>query len=71
LKAGSAISLLLIAGCSGAAVHDIATPHAPTFCDKAMPILIGKKDKLTAETANDILAHNRTGEKLCGWKPTQ
>jgi hypothetical protein len=26
-------------------------------------------DKLTADTARQILTHDETGAKLCGWKP--
>jgi hypothetical protein len=29
---------------------------------------VSHADALTPETADEILAHNLTGAKLCGWK---
>ncbi len=54
------VSLILLAGCalSGA---------APTPCGPWRPILVGAADVLTDETARDVLAHNETGRRLCGW----
>jgi hypothetical protein len=40
---------------------------APDFCATAKPIYIGKADVISDQTANEILAHNLTGRKLCGW----
>jgi hypothetical protein len=39
----------------------------PDFCATAQPIYISKKDVLVDATARDILQHNLTGRKLCGW----
>jgi hypothetical protein len=36
-------------------------------CDAWRPILVGAPDVLSPETARQILAHNRTGRRLCGW----
>ncbi len=36
-------------------------------CDAWRPILVDVQDGLSAETARQILAHNRTGRRLCGW----
>lgn len=36
-------------------------------CEMWRPILIGADDSLTAETARQILAHNLTGQRICGW----
>lgn len=36
-------------------------------CDAWRPILVSATDGLTPETAREILAHNRTGRRLCGW----
>jgi hypothetical protein len=38
-------------------------------CEAWRPIRIGAEDRLTAETARAILAHNLTGQRLCGWRP--
>lgn len=38
-------------------------------CEAWRPILIGAEDTLGAETARQILAHNLTGRRLCGWRP--
>lgn len=38
-----------------------------SYCQVAKPILIDKDDQLTDQTARQILEHNRTGKKLCGW----
>lgn len=31
--------------------------------------MLSRSDVLTRQTKNQILAHNETGAKLCGWKP--
>jgi hypothetical protein len=36
-------------------------------CDAWRPVLVSDADSLTPETARAILAHNRTGRRLCGW----
>ena len=36
-------------------------------CDAWRPVLVAEADTLTPETARQILAHNRTGRRLCGW----
>lgn len=36
-------------------------------CEAWRPILVAEADTLAPETARDILAHNRTGRRLCGW----
>jgi len=40
-----------------------------TACDWTKPIYVDKADVLTDATAATILAHNRAGAKVCGWKP--
>jgi hypothetical protein len=37
-------------------------------CETWRPITIRSDDGLTSETARQILAHNLTGERLCGWR---
>lgn len=38
------------------------------FCSVASPIRPSVQDVLTDGTARQILAHDETGAKLCGWK---
>ena len=38
-------------------------------CDWAAPIRPSRADQLTPGTQRQILAHNETGSKLCGWQP--
>lgn len=55
-----AILLLLLAGCTG-----ISGPVVD--CAAWRPITIEADDMLTRETARQVLAHNLTGRRLCGW----
>ena len=57
-----ALTAALTAGCA-------TSPVFKDDCDWAKPILPSKADVLTPETKRQILAHNETGEKLCGWRP--
>lgn len=41
---------------------------APSVCAPWRPILVTPRDALERGTAADILAHNETGARLCGWK---
>ncbi|MDB5315948.1 MAG: hypothetical protein JWO26_353 [Rhodospirillales bacterium] len=36
-------------------------------CGPWRPILMSGEDRLTPATAADLLAHNETGRRLCGW----
>lgn len=38
-------------------------------CDWAEPIRPSRQDVLTLGTERQILTHNETGARLCGWKP--
>lgn len=56
--------LPLLAGC--------ATKGGPVQTDPCAawrPIYVSPDDVLTDATARAILKHDRTGAKLCGWKP--
>lgn len=54
-------AVMLLSGCgSGGPAIDP--------CGAWRPILISRADVLTAETAREILAHNETGARLCGWR---
>ena len=37
-------------------------------CDWAQPIKPSRQDVLTRQTREQILAHNESGAKICGWK---
>jgi hypothetical protein len=47
----------------------VQTRVVDTACDWTKPIYVDKADVLTDDTAKAILAHNRAGSKVCGWKP--
>jgi hypothetical protein len=38
-----------------------------SYCQIAKPIMIGPEDALSDTTAREVLEHNRTGRKICGW----
>lgn len=64
---------LLLASCvtAGAGKPQTACPPPDNraMCAAFAPILVSKDDVLTDGTAKQILAHNLTGEVLCGWNP--
>lgn len=62
-----ALLLPLVAALTSCNTTGLAT-KPETVCAAFKPILISKRDVLTPETADEILAHNLTGAKLCGWK---
>ncbi|AQW29138.1 hypothetical protein B0B51_03320 [blood disease bacterium A2-HR MARDI] len=45
------------------------TKLVDTACEWTKPIYVDKADVMSEETARAILAHNRAGAKVCGWKP--
>lgn len=47
----------------------VITRTVDTACDWTKPIYVSKADVLTDDTAAAILAHNKAGAKVCGWKP--
>ena len=47
----------------------VQTKVTDTACDWTKPIYVDKADVLTDDTAKAILAHNRAGARICGWKP--
>lgn len=69
-------SLTLTACCTTSGVSEspeaqvvVKTRTVDTACDWTKPIYVDKADVLTDATAQTILAHNRAGAKVCGWKP--
>ena len=55
-------SLILLGSCSAS-----GTATVDSFCVTEKPILVGKADVLTRETAREILAHNEYGRTKCKW----
>ena len=60
------LPVALLTGCAltGPTVID-------TGCDWTRPIYVSRADVLTDRTAEQILAHNETGRKRCGWVRSQ
>ncbi|TIO74648.1 MAG: hypothetical protein E5X74_24585 [Mesorhizobium sp.] len=60
----------LIAAVLAAALSGCATANGG-FCAVSSPLRLSAKavDALSDEEARALLAHNRKGEKLCGWRP--
>ena len=50
---------------SGCARNELVVE--PSFCAVSGPIMIGRDDVLTDQTARLILNHNLVGRQLCGW----
>lgn len=44
-------------------------PVATDPCGPWRAIRVSHEDSLTADTARQVLAHNLTGARLCGWAP--
>ena len=69
------LGIFLLAGCcttNGARTEphiEYKTKIVDTACEWTKPIYVSKADVLTNETAAAILAHNRSGARICGWKP--
>lgn len=53
------LMILSMSGCS--------TTGLEIDCNWVKPIYISKDDAMTVETARQVLEHNETGAKLCGW----
>lgn len=51
---------ILLASCAG-------TGAGTDACAPWRPILVAETEVLSHATARAILAHNRTGRRLCGW----
>ncbi|MBZ9856766.1 hypothetical protein LB566_23520 [Mesorhizobium sp. CA13] len=62
---GKVIVLLLLGALSG------CVTAAGDFCAVSSPqrISAAAVDQLTDAQARALLAHNRKGQQLCGWKP--
>lgn len=62
MKALALVLLLALAGCQTA---------KGSFCQISSPQRFSAQavDAMTDAEVKDVLAHNRKGQKLCGWKP--
>lgn len=62
VKAITLALLIALAGC---------TTTKGSFCAVSSPVRLSAKaiDALSDAEVKDILARNRLGQKLCGWKP--
>lgn len=49
----------------------VQTKIVDTACEWTKPLYVDKADVLTDDTAKAILAHNRAGAKVCGWRPKE
>ena len=58
-------SAALTAGCA------IEPTNQSDACDWVQPIRPSRADVLTEGTLAQIVAHNETGEVLCGWVPNK
>lgn len=53
---------VLLSGCAGNGAG------IDSGCGWVRPIYVGRADVLTEETAQQLLAHNEAGGRLCGWR---
>lgn len=58
---------MLLGLLSGCATNGVGTDGG---CAAFRPIYTSRADALTDGTAEQLLAHNLTGARLCGWMPT-
>ncbi|PWC89850.1 hypothetical protein TSH100_04230 [Azospirillum sp. TSH100] len=57
------MALALLTGCA------TAGPGTEGACAAFRPIYISRADQLSEGTAEQLLEHNETGARLCGWRP--
>lgn len=55
------ILMPLLSGCYGTNGPD------NSFCGVAKPIYMSKQDRVSGDTARQILMHDDVGRALCGW----
>ncbi|PRG17960.1 hypothetical protein C6Q35_28300 [Burkholderia multivorans] len=67
--------MVVLAGCTSTCPPPSAprvetkTRVVDTACDWTKPIYLDRADVLSDATARAILEHNRSGARVCGWKP--
>lgn len=59
------LALVLPTGCAGLG------PATDGGCAWSRPIYVSAADALTEDTAAQVLAHNETGARICGWHRSQ
>jgi hypothetical protein len=62
MSASALVSALLLSGCG------TPGPVPSDGCSWTRPILVSGDDVLTEDTAGQVLAHNETGARICGWR---
>lgn len=62
------LTSLLLASCVSAG-RAVKPPVVDNGCAAFRPIYVSLDDVLTDGTAQQILAHNEVGARLCGWSP--
>jgi hypothetical protein len=62
MSASALVSALLLSACA------TGGPVPSDGCAWTRPILVGRDDVLTEDTAAQVLAHNETGARICGWR---
>lgn len=68
LKQANYLTAALLTSCAMSGCGALpAKTMAPDFCATAQAIYVSKTDIFTDATAREILKHNTTGRKLCGW----
>lgn len=69
--------LIVSSGCemTGRVTNPVAAGPAivDNGCNWTRPIYVSKDDKFDpkSDTPGQILAHNMTGQRLCGWQPSK
>lgn len=54
--------VILLSGCVGGNARGL------DVCAPWKPLYVTAEDRITPETAREIVAHNEVGERLCGWR---
>lgn len=60
MLSAAAATALLLTGC-------VSNGPGTDGCEWSRPIYISRADVLTEGTAQQILEHNETGARICGW----
>lgn len=67
LKSVQCLLVALLTSCAMIGCATTTNPVEPDYCATAKPIFVSKSDVISDATAREILEHNLTGQKLCGW----
>lgn len=67
LASSTLAPLLIVFAMTGCATAKKNDEPGVDYCSTARAIYVSKNDGLTDGTARQVLEHNLTGQKLCGW----